>query len=623
MKSKHIVSLIALVCVVGLANCVHAQPIEEWCFIEFQGPNARVVGVGGSGFEGRWDYYANTNWYNQWFYDHPLDYTKRKVITIDGMITTTSQYPVLVEIAINWSTDLYPPNRDKPPLPPLSPEEEADWIGRKVIFEGEVLPGKTPFGITNYVLPVPYNPEWVSMDVRPVHAEDDGRTEVRAISFKHECVRKLPGPYIDISTLDEWDLLLNRPEGEYPRIDPVPAGVFEEMVQSSEEWPPEYQEAFFAQPELDVREHEDSSGRVEPALYMRWGPEGDRVQPEVFNAAAWDYVYDRPSDLSGVELEFSIHAPRESIRVSVNLIDADGDWLEFIWHVGLPGEIPACQWTIVKIVPSTGYSNYKLLLPAFEGGWSDGKVDLTRITNIRFDENGIWSDEFSFPLDDGWMWNAWNHITVQPVPVDPNIDGLVAYYAFENNVLDSSGNGLHGTIIGDPEFVAGVEGMALDFNGDDYVDCGTNDVLNNLSDAMTVSTWLNIRSVTTTWMVMVNKGETAWRVGVNGDTTAIHYGFTGGDRSWQQANTATELVLGEWYHVAATYDTSVGAQVYLDGIMDASNPDPDGVATNEMPLLLGENPEATGRFFDGVLDEVKIYNRALSAEEISNLAALR
>ena len=202
-------------------------------------------------------------------------------------------------------------------------------------------------------------------------------------------------------------------------------------------------------------------------------------------------------------------------------------------------------------------------------------------------------------------------------------EDLVAHYPFENDTMDSSGNGLDGMVIGDPEFVDGVEGMALDFNGDDYVDCGTNDELNNLSDAMTVSAWINIRSVTTTWMVMVNKGETAWRLGVNGDTTAIHYGFTGGDRGWQQANTATELNIGEWYHVAATYDTSVGAQVYLDGVMDASNPDPDGVATNEMPLLLGENPEATGRFFDGVLDEVKIYNRALSAEEISNLAALR
>lgn len=192
MKTNNSVSLITLVCVVGLATCASAQPIEEWCFIEFQDPEARLVGVGGSGFGGRWDYYENTNWYNHWFYDHPLDYQKRKEITIDGMITTTSEFPVWVEVAVNWSTDLYPANPNSPPLPPLSAEREADWIGRQVIFRGEVLPGKTPFGIRNFVLPVPYNPEWVSMDVRPVYAGDDGRTEVRALSFWHECIPEPP-----------------------------------------------------------------------------------------------------------------------------------------------------------------------------------------------------------------------------------------------------------------------------------------------------------------------------------------------------------------------------------------------------------------------------------------------
>ncbi|HUT45874.1 MAG TPA: hypothetical protein VMX36_06280, partial [Sedimentisphaerales bacterium] len=222
-------------------------------------------------------------------------------------------------------------------------------------------------------------------------------------------------PTVTVSTLDEWASLLNRPVGEYPRIDPVSAGVFADMVESSDEWPPEYRDAFFATPELDAREHEDGSGQIEPALYMRWGPEGAAVQPGQYYAAAWDYIYGKASDLSGVELEFSIHAPRESIRVSINLIDADGDWLEFIWHVGLPGEIPACQWTTVQLIPSTGQSNYRLQRPAFEGGRSDGRVDLTRITNIRFDENEVWTEELPFPLDDGWVWNAWNHIRVVPI----------------------------------------------------------------------------------------------------------------------------------------------------------------------------------------------------------------
>jgi len=82
----------------------------------------------------------------------------------------------------------------------------------------------------------------------------------------------------------------------------------------------------------------------------------------------------------------------------------------------------------------------------------------------------------------------------------------------------------------------------------------------------------------------------------------------------------TELPLNEWHHIAGTCDKIVGATNYVDGVAEAVNPDLGGVATNEMPLLLGENPEATGRFYDGLLDEVRIYDRALSVDEIVKLA---
>jgi hypothetical protein len=202
---------------------------------------------------------------------------------------------------------------------------------------------------------------------------------------------------------------------------------------------------------------------------------------------------------------------------------------------------------------------------------------------------------------------------------DPGTEGLVAHYAFENDLADSSGNGLDGTAVGDPTFAAGVAGMALDLNGDDYVDCGGVAEF-SFADAMTVSTWVNIRSHTAAWMAMVAKGENAWRLGFNNTTTGVHYAFSGGGRGWQAANTATELAFDEWYHVAATYDTKVGAQVYIDGVVDATNPDLGGIDINQFSVLIGENPEATGRLFDGMLDEIMIYNRALSEEEVLFLA---
>lgn len=231
-----------------------------------------------------------------------------------------------------------------------------------------------------------------------------------------------------VDAIPEWAALLNRPEGLYPRIDPVDANTFATMVDSSDDWPAAYRRALFVTPQLRVRDHADASGLVEPALYMRWGPQNAAVVPGQQYAAAWDYSYGRVYDLRNLELEFSIHAPSAFTHVSINLIDADGDWLEFIWHIGLRSEIPADTWTTVSLRPSTGESNYLLERPAFEGGRgagpSDRVVDLSRITKIRFDENEIWTEVSPFSLDEGWMWNAWDHIVVRPVPIPERCENI-------------------------------------------------------------------------------------------------------------------------------------------------------------------------------------------------------
>ncbi len=216
------------------------------------------------------------------------------------------------------------------------------------------------------------------------------------------------------------------------------------------------------------------------------------------------------------------------------------------------------------------------------------------------------------------------YLAGQRAPVDPGTAGLVVHYAFENDAQDSSANALHGTLMGDPVFAAGRLGMALDLDGNgDYVDCGTNAALDGLSAAMTASGWINIRSVTHLWMAVMAKGENAWRISVNNGTLGLHFGFTGSSRDYQAANSASQVALNEWHHVAATYDLQNGAQIYIDGAVDGSNPDLGGVQMNTAHFLIGENPESTGRFFDGLIDEVTVYDRALSSGEILYLAGHR
>jgi hypothetical protein len=217
--------------------------------------------------------------------------------------------------------------------------------------------------------------------------------------------------------------------------------------------------------------------------------------------------------------------------------------------------------------------------------------------------------------------NAISYMLGEPIAViEPPPPALVAHWKLddgEGTIAVDSANGLDGILMGDPQWADGKIDGALDFDGDgDYVDCGTNETLNSLNEAITASAWINIRSITTAWMAVMAKGENAWRISVNGETTGMHFGFSGGDRGWQAANSASELPFNEWHHVAATYNLQNGGLIYLDGVVDGNNPDLGGVQMNEMPFLIGENPEATGRFFDGLIDDVRIYDGAMTAEQI-------
>jgi len=145
-----------------------AEPTADNFFI-FMDAGGFVLG-GGSGFNDGtgvagtpWYYYPNTQWLNQWFYDAPPDPTRYKEITYFFSIDSISAD---VTIALNWSTLAYPESGPDgaPPLPPLTPQQENDWIFREVIFDGTVLGGPVLIDGT-FIIP-DYNPEWVSIDIR-------------------------------------------------------------------------------------------------------------------------------------------------------------------------------------------------------------------------------------------------------------------------------------------------------------------------------------------------------------------------------------------------------------------------------------------------------------------------
>jgi hypothetical protein len=208
--------------------------------------------------------------------------------------------------------------------------------------------------------------------------------------------------------------------------------------------------------------------------------------------------------------------------------------------------------------------------------------------------------------------------------------GLVAYYALENNVEDSSGNGRHGTLTGDPNFpVAYVNGpagfgQAMLFDGADghqHVDLGTFNPTEK-TDQLTVALWAKWDGPSDYWQGLIGKrhGGTwdsdmmMWQIEADFNADwVVKFQREGSD-----VNTDQMLPVGEWIHVAATFDGTT-AKVYFNGVVVQEGGFSLGTDT-EAPVQIGAATSGGGNPFNGTLDEVRIYDIVLSEAEILELA---
>ncbi|MGH7927769.1 MAG: LamG domain-containing protein, partial [Candidatus Binatia bacterium] len=86
-------------------------------------------------------------------------------------------------------------------------------------------------------------------------------------------------------------------------------------------------------------------------------------------------------------------------------------------------------------------------------------------------------------------------------------------------------------------------------------------------------------------------------------------------------SSSSAVPLNGWHHVAGTYDRTAGVQkLFIDGTEVASEAYSGAISVNALPLYIGRY-HSDSRTFNGKLDEVRVYNRALTAAEISDLAA--
>ncbi|MEM6451125.1 MAG: NF038122 family metalloprotease [Cyanobacteria bacterium P01_D01_bin.105] len=228
-------------------------------------------------------------------------------------------------------------------------------------------------------------------------------------------------------------------------------------------------------------------------------------------------------------------------------------------------------------------------------------------------------------------------------------DGLVAHWAFDETTGTQAGDAMgnhFGTLVNmsntqwisdddddgysvslptNSQWVDGQEGGALDFDGtNDRVMVADSAEL-DITETLTLATWVNADAFSS-WAGLIIKGTSniSYALEISSNGRLIFDANYAPSRSLQGAvgsetfYSNESLTVGQWQHVVVTYDGS-NVQFYIDGQLDSSHQASIRFGTSNEALVIGGDL-AGGSHFNGALDEVKIYDRALDSDEVIQLA---
>lgn len=195
------------------------------------------------------------------------------------------------------------------------------------------------------------------------------------------------------------------------------------------------------------------------------------------------------------------------------------------------------------------------------------------------------------------------------------LPNTVSRWAADGNALDSVDSN-NGTLINGVTFGTGQFGQAFSLNGtNQYVDIPDSNSL-DITNALTISAWINPTTVTSSRRI-VDKITVGFTDGYLLDILGGSLRMIAGSRLLSGGTVATNT----FQNVAGVYDGQF-MRLYINGVQVASN-DFGSIApipTNNRSLKIGVDSTGNGNLFSGLIDEVNIFNRALSASEIGQLA---
>ncbi len=220
--------------------------------------------------------------------------------------------------------------------------------------------------------------------------------------------------------------------------------------------------------------------------------------------------------------------------------------------------------------------------------------------------------------------NVWSFKTLPTVPLTDL--SLIGLWNFDDGygtvALDNSGYGNHGTFVGDPQWVAGYNGDALEFDGSgDCLDCGNNPSL-KISGAVSITAWIKVSNLGIDHKIGGNQNGTngGYKMGIFSNNRVEFEIRSSSNSATLNRNVSggTEIMEDVWYHVAGVYSQGDGyIRTYVNGNLDRQLATTEELGASPGTFYIGCEPFNTGsNNFNGVLDDVRLYNKALTQDEI-------
>ena len=327
--------------------------------------------------------------------------------------------------------------------------------------------------------------------------------------------------------------------------------------------------------------------------------------------------YDNTGTARYSEAELTLSSPQDWSKHAVKALS--------LWFAGDPNNTTAQMYVKIngsKVAYDGDASN--LTLAAWQP-WNfeltSFGADLQNVTklSIGIDGNGAAGTVY---VDDIRPYPYDRQLTT---PTEPDPANLVGHRQLDGNFDDSSGNGRHGIAMGNPTFVAGKIGQAISLDGmGDYVNItdykGVLVDADNVQQPFTIACWFK----TTGDGEMVTWGESnpaGHRMTFRVSEGRLRTEHGGGNI---QGNITCND--GQWHHAVVTIArgaavSTPGAGLWLDGVFDlraSTDGDPDPYTlTAGADVSIGRRADNDSRYFIGAIDDVRIYDRALTPEEIA------